>query len=97
MGKQYYIYILASKKYGTLYVGVTNNLIKRMYEHKHKLIHGFTEKYSVTLLVYYEIANSPDEAIKREKQIKTWKRDWKINKIERMNPEWNDLYPSLLL
>ncbi|KKS83714.1 MAG: GIY-YIG catalytic domain protein [Candidatus Gottesmanbacteria bacterium GW2011_GWA1_43_11] len=96
MNKQYYVYILASKKYGTLYIGVTNDLIRRIYEHKHHLVKGFTQKYDVTLLVYYEVFYSIEEALVREKQMKTWKRDWKINRIEGVNPEWNDLYSKLV-
>ena len=95
MSHQYFVYILANKKYGTLYTGVTNNLVKRIFEHKNDLVEGFTYKYQIHILVYYEILNSIEEAIRREKQIKAWKRDWKINKIERENPEWNDLYSSL--
>ena len=94
--KQYYIYILASKKNGTLYVGVTNNLIRRVYEHKNNLIDGFTKKYSVHLLVYYEVCSDIYESIQREKKLKHWKREWKINLIEKANPEWNDLYDQLL-
>ena len=96
MNKHYYVYILASKKYGTLYIGVTNDLLRRVYEHKQHQVKGFTQKYDVTLLVYYEIFDSIEEAIIKEKQMKAWKRDWKINKIEALNPEWNDLYSSLL-
>jgi putative endonuclease len=93
---QYYVYILASQKYGTLYIGVTNNLIKRTYEHKNNIIKGFTEKYSVHLLVYYEIHSEVYNAIVREKQLKKWKRDWKIELINKMNPEWKDLYDGLI-
>ncbi len=96
MSKQYYVYLLANKKYGTLYIGVTNDLLRRVYEHKHHQVQGFTQHYDVTLLVYYEVFDSIDEALIREKQMKAWKRDWKINKIERMNPQWNDLYSTLI-
>ena len=84
--KPCYVYILASKKNGTLYIGVTSDLVKRVYEHKNDLIHGFTQKYHVHRLVYYEETNSPDSAITREKQIKKWKRQWKIELIEEFNP-----------
>jgi len=96
MGKQYYVYILASKKNGTLYIGVTNNLIKRIYEHKNNFVEGFTKKYNVHLLVYYEIYDNVKEAILREKRIKKWKREWKIKLIEKMNPNWVDLYSKIL-
>ena len=90
--KQYYIYILASRKNGTLYVGVTSDLLKRIYEHKQNLIDGFTKKYNVHTLVYYEAHNDIQEAIIREKQIKKWNRRWKLRLIEERNPEWRDLY-----
>jgi putative endonuclease len=90
--KQYYVYILASKRNGTLYIGVTNNLLKRVYEHKNNLIKGFTQKYNVHNLVYYEQHNDIGKAITREKQMKKWKRQWKIELIEKSNPQWNDLY-----
>jgi len=92
---QYYVYILASKPYGTLYVGVTNDLIRRVFEHKQGIADSFTKKYNVKLLVYFETSNSIEEAIKREKQIKVWKREWKIKKIEELNPSWIDQYNSL--
>jgi len=85
--KRYYIYILASRKNGTLYVGVTNNLLRRMYEHKNDITEGFTKKYKVHKLVHYEEVNDSRVAIQREKQIKTWKREWKINLIKKLNPE----------
>jgi len=94
--KQYYVYILASKKNGTLYIGVSNNLVRRVYEHKEGLVEGFIKKYSVKNLVYYEIHNSVYEAIKREKALKKWLRKWKIELIEKMNPTWKDLYEELL-
>lgn len=96
MDKQYFVYILTNKKYGTLYIGVTNDLKRRIYEHKMKLVEGFTKTYNLDKLVYFETTNSVESAIEREKQMKEWKRDWKINKIERDNPGWKDLYPSLL-
>jgi len=87
----YYVYILASKKNGTLYTGVTNNLERRIHEHKMKLIDGFTKKYSINQLVYAESCHAIQEAINREKQIKGWIRQKKIALIESVNPEWNDL------
>ena len=81
--KQYFVYILASKKNGTLYIGVTNDLIRRVYEHKEGIIEGFTKKYNIKNLVYYEIHTDINEAIKREKALKKWKRDWKIELIEK--------------
>jgi putative endonuclease len=89
--KQYYVYILASKRNGTLYIGVTSNLEKRIYEHKIKLIKGFTEKYNVNKLVYFEISNDIKSAINREKQLKKWNRNWKLNLIEKNNPDWVEL------
>ena len=93
--KQYYVYILASKKNGTLYIGMTNDLRRRVYEHKNHLIDGFTKKYSVDRLVYFEMTNDSQSAILREKRLKKWKRQWKIDLIEQMNPEWKDLYFEL--
>ena len=93
--KQYYVYILASKRNGTLYIGVTNNLLKRVDEHKNKLIDGFTKKYNVHNLVYYEQYNDISSAINREKQMKKWKRNWKLNLIEKSNPDWIDLFENL--
>ena len=89
------MYILANKKHWTLYVGVTSDLIKRIYEHKEKVVDGFTKKYDIWLLVYFEAHSSIEEAIKREKLLKRWKRDWKIRLIEDNNPDWNDLYEDL--
>jgi len=94
--KEYAVYILASKRNGTLYVGFTNDLPKRVYEHKHGLVEGFTKKYNVHTLVYYETGGDYDGALQREKQIKEWKRRWKIELIERDNPEWKDLYEDIL-
>ncbi|MFA5157836.1 MAG: GIY-YIG nuclease family protein [Patescibacteria group bacterium] len=93
--KSYYVYILASKKDGVLYIGITNNLIRRIYYHKGKYAESFTKKYFVHKLVHYEIFNSPTEAITREKQLKKWKRSWKIELIEKENPEWKDLYSEI--
>ena len=94
--KDYYIYILASKRNGTLYIGVTNNLIKRIGEHKSGKIEGFTKKYEVHDLVYVERHGQIKYAIKREKQLKKWNREWKLALIEKENPEWKDLYDGLL-
>lgn len=94
--KNYYLYILAGKKNGTLYIGVTGDLIKRIYEHKQDIIDGFTKKYNVHDLVYYEVYQNVEEAILREKQMKKWNRKWKIRCIEEMNPEWKDLYNEIV-
>ncbi len=94
--KNYYIYILASKRNGTLYIGVTNDLIKRVYEHKNKLVEGFTKKYNIDMLVYYEVSENIESAIIREKQLKKWNRNWKLELIENFNPEWKDLYLGLI-
>ena len=94
--KQPCVYILASKKNGTLYIGVTSNLIQRIWQHKHKQVTGFTEKYNVHLLVYYEQHETMESAIVREKQMKKWKRDWKISLIEKNNPQWRDLWEEIL-
>jgi putative endonuclease len=88
--KQFYVYIITNKS-KTLYVGVTNNLQRRAYEHKNKMIKGFTSKYNITKVVYFEVFNDIESAIKREKQIKGWLRKKKIDLIESMNPEWKDL------
>jgi len=90
--KNFYVYILSSNKNGTLYIGVTSDLNRRMYEHKEKLIPGFTANYSIDRLVYYEVFESILVAIRREKQLKEWKRAWKIQLIEKINPLWIDLY-----
>ncbi len=96
MKKESYIYILFNRKNGTLYVGVTSDLIKRIYQHKNKLIEGFTKKYGVDKLGYYEIYSDIESAIAREKQIKAGSRKKKIDLIEKINPNWDDLYDSLL-
>jgi len=89
------VYILSNRKNGTLYIGVTSDLIKRIYEHKSHAVEGFTKRYGVDKLVYYELHNSIEEAILREKQLKKWRRAWKIELIESFNPEWKDLYTTL--
>ena len=91
----YFVYIMASKKNGTLYIGVTNNLSRRVWEHKNKLIESFTSKYNINKLVYYENYNEVESAINREKVIKKWNRLWKINLIKKENPEWIDLYEKI--
>ena len=90
-----YVYILASQKNGTLYIGVSTHLIQRVYQHKTKAVEGFTSKYKVDSLVYYEIHDDVREAIAREKMLKKWKREWKIDLIEQQNPNWDDLYDTL--
>ena len=94
--KNYYPYILASEKNGTLYIGITSNLIKRIQEHKTEIIKGFTQKYNVKKLVYYEKTEDVNSAIAREKALKKWKRDWKIQLIEKENPNWEDLYFKII-
>ena len=93
--KRLFVYILASQRNGTLYIGVTSGLAKRIGEHKNKFVDGFTKKYSVDKLVYYEAHDSAEAAIQREKQLKKWNRAWKLRLIERMNPEWRDLYKEI--
>jgi putative endonuclease len=91
----YFVYMLASKPYGTLYTGVSSDIIKRVCEHRHGAMPGFTKKYEVKTLVWYETHAEIHEAIAREKRIKRWRRDWKISMIEENNPRWADLYPAL--
>jgi putative endonuclease len=91
----FFVYILASKRNGTLYVGVTNDLARRMTEHKAKLVRGFTQKYGVTLLVYFETFESVLEARSREHSLKRWRRAWKLKLIEELNPDWRDLTDEL--
>jgi len=93
--KQPCVYILASKPHGTLYIGVTSNLVARIYQHKTDLVAGFSQRYSVHRLVYIELHQDMYAAITREKQLKRWKREWKIRLIEEKNPQWQDLYPEL--
>ncbi len=95
MKENFYVYILSSQRRGTLYVGATSNLQKRIYEHKNGLVQGFTKKYGVHRLVYYELAQDAETALTREKQIKKWNRAWKLRLIEEHNPEWADLYDDL--
>jgi putative endonuclease len=89
---QYYVYILASQRNGTLYIGVTNNLVRRTWQHREDVVDGFTSKYGVNMLVWYEVHESIEAAITREKQIKKWNRAWKLRLIEESNPNWQDLY-----
>lgn len=91
----FFVYLLSSRPYGTLYVGVTSNLARRVWEHKEKAVPGFTAKYDVDRLVWYEPHQDWESAIRREKQIKEWQREWKIQLIERENPRWLDLYRDL--
>ena len=90
------VYILASKKNGTLYTGVTSDLIKRMWEHKNDLVEGFSKRYGVHNLVWYELHADMTSAIEKEKNIKEWKREWKVNLIEKNNPDWRNLYDDIV-
>ena len=90
------VYILASARNGTLYIGVTSNLVQRIWQHKNDVIEGFTEKYSVHSLVYFELLDDMTNAITREKQLKKWNRAWKLSLIEKQNPTWEDLWPMIL-
>jgi putative endonuclease len=92
----YYVYILASRRNGTLYVGVTNDLVRRVYQHREGLAKGFSLQYGVNQLVWFESTADVLVAIGREKQLKNWKREWKLQLIEKTNPGWSDLYPALL-
>jgi putative endonuclease len=91
----YYVYILASQRNGTLYIGVTNDIIRRVYEHRSKVVPGFTKRYGVMSLVYFEVYDDIENAIRREKRLKKWNRAWKLRLIEEKNPNWTDLYPSI--
>ncbi len=93
--RSYWVYILASRLGGTLYIGVTSDLIRRVYEHRSKAVPGFTKKYGVSRLVYYEQFGDVEFAIQREKRLKKWPRTWKIRLIEAVNPDWHDLYPGI--
>ena len=96
MEKQFCVYLLTDKQYGTLYVGVTSNLVQRIWQHKNKLVDGFTKRYGLDKLVYFELHESADSAIQREKQIKKWTRRWKVELIQEINPTWRDLYDDIL-
>ena len=91
----YYVYILASRKDGATYVGITNDLVRRVYEHRTKAVRGFASKYNISRLVWFEVYDDPISAISREKELKKWKRSWKIRLIESQNPNWDDLYESI--
>ena len=91
----YYVYILASRKDGAIYVGMTSDIVRRIYEHRTKVVAGFTSRYNITRLVWFEIYGDPISAISREKELKKWKRAWKTQLIEAENPQWNDLYDSI--
>jgi len=95
MADGYFVYMLASSKLGTLYTGVTNDLLRRTWEHREHVVPGFTRKHSVDRLVWFEEHTSIEAALLREKQVKRWRRDWKIALIERQNPDWSDLFPNL--
>jgi putative endonuclease len=90
-----YVYLMASRKDGTLYLGVTRDLVRRVYQHKEKATPGFTSRYDVDRLVWFETSDDPVTAITREKDIKKWQRAWKIRLIEEINPDWRDLYPDI--
>ncbi len=94
--KSYWVYIMSSKRNGNIYVGVTSDLLRRVYEHKEKLIEGFTKKYNITQLVHAEEFQDINDAIYREKCIKKWNRTWKLKLIEEQNPDWRDLYKNML-
>ena len=96
MTKQSYIYIMTNYNKTTLYIGVTNNLVRRVYEHKHKLVDGFTKRYNLTILVYYEVFDNIENAIIQEKQLKAGSRQKKIDLINSLNPSWQDLYNSII-
>ncbi len=96
MNKTYAVYIITNYTNTTLYIGVTGDLKKRIWEHKNKVVDGFSKKYNLNKLVYYEITDSAESAIKREKQLKNWHRDWKIKLIKNFNPEFKDLYDSII-
>lgn len=93
--KTYYVYIVTNKKNGTLYIGVTSNIARRIYEHKQKITQGFTSRYNLDRLVYIESTEDVHAAITREKNMKAWKREWKIKLIQEMNPNWDDLYETI--
>ena len=95
--KQAFVYIMANERNGTIYIGVTSDLLKRVLQHKQNLFKGFTKKYLIHQLVYYEVSDSINSAIVREKQLKKWKRLWKLKLIESINPEWEDLYEKISL
>ena len=91
----YYVYMLASRRDGALYIGVTNDLVRRVYEHQTKATRSFTSKYNITQLVWFEVYDDPTNAITREKELKKWRRAWKVDLIQKTNPAWRDLYPEI--
>jgi putative endonuclease len=93
--RQFFVYILASKRYGTLYIGVTNNLVRRIWEHRNDVAEGFTRQHGVHMLVWFEVHSTAEAAIRREKRLKFWQRQWKIELIEAANPEWRDLFDEI--
>ncbi len=95
MAAQYFVYIMTNERNGTLYVGMTNNLVRRVHEHREGLIEGFTKKYGLKFLVYFEVHKEPLEAIGREKRFKRWERKWKLDLIEKDNPDWRDLWDEI--
>lgn len=95
MAKQFFVYIMASTPKGTLYIGVTSNLVQRVWQHKQDLVEGFTRRYGVKMLVYFESHDTAEHAIVREKQLKKWRRAWKVELIEESNSEWRDLYDTI--
>jgi putative endonuclease len=92
LSKQYYVYVITNKPYGTIYIGFTNDLIRRVHEHREGIVEGFSKEYGLERLVWYEVHEDVHAAITREKQLKEWRRDWKINLIQQLNPDWRDLY-----
>jgi putative endonuclease len=97
MDKASYVYMLASARNGTLYLGVTSDLVKRIWEHREGVFEGFTKKYGIKHLVWFEVHTDVVAAITREKQLKKWHRDWKINMIQQWNPDWRDLYEEITM
>ena len=96
MSKTYYVYIMANDRNTTLYIGVTADIVRRIWEHKNKVTEGFTKKYNISKLVYFETHADPESAIGREKRLKEWKRQWKVELVEKENPTWDDLYESIM-
>ena len=96
MEKLFCVYMMASRRRGTIYIGVTSNLVKRVWEHREGVVEGFTKQYNVKRLVWYEVHEDPVEAIAREKRLKEWRRSWKIDLIEEKNPYWRDLYQAII-
>lgn len=94
--KKGFVYIMSNKQDGVLYIGVTSDIVKRVYEHKNSYVDGFTKQYNLKTLVYYEVYDDIEEAIKREKQLKNWHREWKVELVKKENPNWKDLYESIL-